>query len=62
MDARSISMKPVRRVVAVEAEEAPVAAVEEAPVAAGGEVEAAAVDPVRGESPAGNRRKERPAG
>jgi serine/threonine protein kinase HipA of HipAB toxin-antitoxin module len=66
MDARSISMKPARRVAAaVEAAEAPAAVVAEAPAAAAGVVEAAVaavVDPVRGESPAGKRRKGRPAG
>jgi hypothetical protein len=63
MDARLISMKPVRRVAAAAAvAEAPAGVVAEAPVAAAGVVEAAAVDPVRGESPAGKRRKERPAG
>jgi len=63
MDARSISTKPVRKVAAAaEAAEAPAAAVAEAPVVAAGVVEAAAVDPVRGASPAGKRRKERPAG
>ena len=62
MDARSISTKPVRKVAAAaEAAEAPAAAAE-APVVAAGVVEAAAVDRVRDESPAGKRRKERPGG
>jgi len=62
MDARSISTKPVRRVAgAGVVAEALAAAVAGVPAAAAAVVEAAVADRDRAESPAGKRRKERPA-
>ncbi len=62
MDARSTLTKPAHKgAAAVAVAEAQVAAAVAGPVVVVDAAEPVAADPVRGENPAGKRRKERPA-